>query len=73
MVKLLITDNFIDNANVERYTYDSMEEIEQRFKNKNLRIGVLGDYTILGLEIHGEEYDTKEMNLFDWLYTRIGR
>lgn len=30
MVNLLITDNFIDNANVERYTYDSMEEIVGR-------------------------------------------
>jgi hypothetical protein len=73
MVSLLVTENYFENSPIEKYSFKSMEELENRFKNKNMRMGALGEYTLLGILIGKDEYTTENINLFDWLYTRVGR
>lgn len=73
MVSLMVIENYFENSPIEKYSFDSMEEIENRFKNKDMQMGALGEYTLLGILIGKDEYTTENINLFDWLYTRVGR
>lgn len=73
MVKLTLIDIVDIGEHISFKEYESMEYMENAFKNKDMRLGALGDYDLIGIQIDNQSYDINRINLFDWLYTRVKR